>query len=158
MSRLPEARRAGLITEELQDELLIYDTKRNKAHCLNRASALVWKHCDGRTTIEELAKALEEESVAPADESIVWLALEQLERRHLLRGEAARPAAVAKMSRREMVRALGLATASIPLITSVVAPTAVKAASCLAAGSGCRSNAQCCSTNCFLGVCSVNPP
>src|SRR5262245_61642665 len=38
----PEARRDGLLTEEVADELVVYDQDTNLAHRLNRSSALVW--------------------------------------------------------------------------------------------------------------------
>ena len=33
MNNKPQARQDGLIVRELEDEILIFDTKRNKAHC-----------------------------------------------------------------------------------------------------------------------------
>ena len=47
---LPHARVNELIVRELPEETLVYDQKHDKAHCLNRAAALVWRHCDGQTT------------------------------------------------------------------------------------------------------------
>ena len=57
---LPRARQEELVVEELPDETLVYDLKRHKAHCLNRAAALVWQHCDGRTTSSDMAEILEQ--------------------------------------------------------------------------------------------------
>ena len=51
--QLPLARRERLLVEELPDEVLVYDLDREKAHCLNRTAALIWNHCDGRTTVED---------------------------------------------------------------------------------------------------------
>ena len=66
---LPRARTDGLVINELTDEVLVYDLKRDKAHCLNAAAASVWKQCDGRTTVAEIARRLSEpgaQSVADA--------------------------------------------------------------------------------------------
>jgi hypothetical protein len=52
---LPRARTDGLVVKELTDEVLVYDLKRDKAHCLNLAAAAVWKLCDGRSTAAEIA-------------------------------------------------------------------------------------------------------
>jgi len=41
--------------EELLDESVIYDLKTNKAHSLNRTATLVWRHCDGHTTVTQMA-------------------------------------------------------------------------------------------------------
>ncbi len=43
----PLARKADLVTKEVADEVLVYDLKSHKAHCLNQTAALVWKYCDG---------------------------------------------------------------------------------------------------------------
>ena len=67
---MPRARQDELIVEELQDETLVYDLKRHKAHCLNRTSALVWRRCDGRTTVAEVAALRERELKIPADQAV----------------------------------------------------------------------------------------
>ena len=76
--QLPAARQAGLVVRELPGETLVYDLENNKAHCLNGTAALVWRRCDGQTTVAELAQTLHEELGLPADEVPVRLALEQL--------------------------------------------------------------------------------
>lgn len=150
----PLARRDGLVVQELPDEVLIYDRDRDKAHCLNQTAALVWKYCDGRTSTSAIARRLERElNVEAIDEKIVWFALRELSKDHLLEDEVAPPAMLAGMTRREMVRALGVAAVvAVPLVTSIVAPTPAQAATCLPTGAGCSSSAQCCS-----GLCPGSP-
>ena len=59
---LPEARTDGLLIEEVGDgETLVHDLDSHKTHCLNRTAALIWRHCDGRTTISHMADVLERE-------------------------------------------------------------------------------------------------
>src|SRR5919202_6081381 len=82
---MPHARTDQLVVSEVDDEVLVYDRTRDRAHCLNRTTALVWRHCDGRTTIEALAARLQGELGAPVEAEVVWLALRQLDRAHLLR-------------------------------------------------------------------------
>ena len=36
MEKMPQARRSGLIIQEVDSEVLIYDQHTDKAHCLNR--------------------------------------------------------------------------------------------------------------------------
>ena len=145
----PRARTAGLLVRELADEALVYDLESHKAICLNRAAHSVWKNCDGRTNIAGLVRRLREESEGPADESVVWLALEQLSRNNLLSERVRRPAELPRMSRRALLRRLGVAAAaSLPLITSIIAPTAAEAASCLPSGAACTAPAECCSGLC----------
>src|SRR6266536_4274689 len=61
MQNFPKARKAELIVREFADELLVYDKKRHEAHCLNRTAAVIWKHCDGRTSVAEIAQHLAHE-------------------------------------------------------------------------------------------------
>ena len=44
----PVARQEGLVIQEMPDEVLVFDLKTNKAHCLNETAAFVWKACDGK--------------------------------------------------------------------------------------------------------------
>jgi hypothetical protein len=133
---LPAAREARLLVRELAEEVLVYDEEGHRAHCLNRTAALVWKNCDGRTPVARIAERVGAQLSAHVPEDVVWLALEQLDEFDLLSTGAARattpsnPAGPNLMSRRKMLRRLGLAAAvSLPLITSVVSPTAADAQS-----------------------------
>jgi hypothetical protein len=47
---IPEAWEEGLVVQEMPDEVLGYDLDRHRSHCPNHPAALVWRHCDGRTT------------------------------------------------------------------------------------------------------------
>jgi hypothetical protein len=129
--RMPRARASGLVIERLADETLVYDLGRHRAHCLNAAAALVWDGCDGRTTVAAMAARLERELGLVGGEALVRSGLHQLARARLLDG---RPAIGTGTSRRALLRALGLGTAAaalLPVVESIVAPTAAQAASCL---------------------------
>jgi hypothetical protein len=86
---LPTARREGLTIRELPKEVLVYDRRANKAHCLNAVTALVWRHCDGRTDAATLAGLVRRELGVEQPEAAIGLALEQLGRRGLLEEPAA---------------------------------------------------------------------
>lgn len=145
--RLPRARKSQLVTREVAGELLVYDRNSNQAHCLNPTAALVWAHCDGRTTIAKMAQLLEDEMKVPVANEVVWFALEQLNKSDLLDDSYIRPAQ--PMSRRGLVMRLGVAAAvTVPFIRSITAPTAAQAATCLPAGATCTANADCCSNSC----------
>jgi hypothetical protein len=74
------------------------------------------------------------------------LALRHLEKINLLEGGLSLPPQLAGLSRREMMRALGIAAAvAVPLVTSVVAPTAAEAATCLPKNATCSTTIRCCS-------------
>jgi hypothetical protein len=152
---VPQARKEGLVVRELADELLVYDTHRDKAHCLNKTAALIFKHCDGRSSASEIAHTLSLELNAPVDEKLVWFALEQLSKDHLLEESVPIPSLMSGMTRRQMVRALGLAAVvAVPVVTSIVAPTPAQAATCLPPGNACTSSAQCCNGLCSGGTCA----
>ena len=157
-NQLPKARQEQLIVKELPDELLIYDLKRDKAHCLNETAALVWKNCDGHKTVDQLRELMEENAGSPVPEEMVWLALDQLETFKLLDEAALKPAQFAGMSRRDMVRRVGFAAIALPVILSIVAPTAQAQASGLAPGACCNSPGQCTSNGCSQNpICTGTP-
>jgi hypothetical protein len=131
--------------------MLIYDRNSDEAHCLNATAALVWAHCDGRTTVGEMAQLLADELKTPVADEVVWLALEQLRKSRLLQEPWAVAAPAELMSRRVMVRRLGIAAAvAVPLVTSIIAPTAAAAATCTLGqpGAPCANDADCCSNSC----------
>ena len=154
-TKKPLARKQGLVVKEVCNEILIYDTERDKAHCLNQSAALVWKYCDGRRDASSIARVMERELNVTIDEQVVWFALMQLEKDNLLETKLAPPSLLAGMNRRQMMRTLGVATAvAVPLVTSIVAPTAVQAVSCAPTGASCTSSAECCSGLCNTGTCA----
>jgi hypothetical protein len=124
----PEKRRHGLVVKELPEEVLVYDLERHRAHCLNPAAAVVFKSCDGKRTVAEIARLLRRETGAPADEAWVHLALDRLERARLLEERGALRAG-RSVSRRDLLRKAGVGlAAALPLVTSIVAPTPTEAA------------------------------
>ena len=153
----PKARSEGVVVRELDGEVLVYDLDTHRAVCLNGAAAAVWRLCDGRRTPDDIRRALGKTPVGAVPEEFVWLALEQLGRDGLLDTRLpARPPALAGLSRREMIRRVGLAAAvALPAVASIVAPTPADAASCLPSGSTCSDSAQCCQGSiCSGGQCT----
>jgi len=152
----PIARKQGLVIQELPDEVLVYDLDRDRAHCLNQTAAFVWQRCNGRNTTAQIANRLGQEFDCTVDEKVIWLALDQLGRNHLLDRQPIPPALMG-MNRRAMVKALGLAAViAVPVVTSIVAPTPAQAATCLPNGQPCSTNTQCCSGFCCAGTCAAN--
>ena len=138
----PVARRKNLILKELPGELVVYDTVRHEAHCLNAPAALVFKHSDGKTGVKELAKRLRRELGSSADESWVWLALDRLDKAHLLEEGLSKPTHAP--ARREMLKRFGRA-AALPIVVSLLAPTpaAAVATGCAASCSGQPNGTPC---------------
>jgi hypothetical protein len=149
----PQVRKEGLVVQRVQDEVLVYDRDRNKAHCLNETAAAVWKHCDGKTTVDEMAGLLEKQLGIPVEKNVLEFGLDQLEKAHLLEAPMSRASNAAAISRREVMRRIGIGAAvALPLVTSIIAPRAANAVNCRATGQACTTNAQCCSNNCVGGT------
>src|SRR5262249_23076057 len=100
----PQARHDKLLVRQVGDELVVYDMKRHQAHRLNRTAALVWRHCDGRTTVPEIARMLQQHLKHSVDENLVWSSLFRLERARLLREYITGPQEVVGLSRRQALR------------------------------------------------------
>jgi hypothetical protein len=155
--RLPAARTERLLCRELPGgELILYDRDRHLGHSLNRTAAFIWQQCDGQTTITALATRLQRLDL-PADKRLVWLALEQLEKAHLLGAPLLRPPEENPCSRRGLIRKLGLAgglIALLPLVDSMTAPASAAAVSqvgCLPKLSPCTPEG----TPCCFGTCAA---
>ena len=147
--QLPIARKEGLLVETLPDEVLVYDLDRKKAHCLNQTAALIWQHCDGRRSVSEIARALSNHLNAPVDEEVVWYGLNNLSKSRLLEKEIARPGEKPNVSRRDLIRKIGLAV-SVPLVISVLAPRAS------ATNSGCINRFCSSAMDCITGCPTCN--
>lgn len=145
IERLPKARQSGIVVQEMPGEVLIYDTKTNKAHCLNETAAAVWRRCDGNTKIEDLALELGlglHGTQVPAE--LIWLAVDQLSDKGLL--ETKLEGSVRSESRRDALKKIGMtAVVALPFIASLAAPkSALAATSCACvADSECMSMAGC---------------
>lgn len=148
----PTSRTRGLIVQELGDETLVYDLERDRAHCLNPAAACVWRHADGTRSVAALTQLLHTELALPQDPAIVWSALRQLDRGHLLE-QPATPPSEYRFSRRDLARHLrlvGAGTLLLPAVLSIVAPEAASAGSYV-------SSAQCGDTKQnYVGWCCTN--
>jgi hypothetical protein len=141
----PVARRDGLLTRDLKDELLVYARDEHRAHCLNRTAATVFRNADGTRTVTDLARLVAPEADRTASEAVVGETLTRLAEAGLLEGD---PAA-AGWSRREVVRRVAIGAAILlPAIVSVVAPTPAEAAATCA--STCASKADGTPCTCFF--------
>ncbi|MBI5301003.1 MAG: PqqD family protein [Chloroflexi bacterium] len=140
-SILPDARVAGLDVEDLDGETMVYDHERNAAHCLNPTAAIIWKHCDGKHSISDIARLL------AMDPQVVWYGLGQLDKQHLLQTPITLPDELARITRREFIKRAGLVatTITVPIIASIVAPTPAQAGGCALPGEYPTASRPCCS-------------
>lgn len=151
----PVARKEGLVIQELNNEVLVYDLQTNKAHCLNESAAIVWKNCDGGQSIDDIAKQFIEKSGNKVSEDFVWLAIDQLNELNLLEQEI-KPNFKGQ-TRREVLRKIGLASIiALPIVSSLAAPTSVFAAtSACSVGIGCTVDTDCGPSPC---PCNLSAP
>lgn len=145
---MPKARKDRLIIKELEDETLVYDLDTDKAHCLNTAASLVWKRCNGSSDVSDIARSLSNSlgvKGVEAEERIVWFALTELDKFKLLENPGVVVPPSAEMSRRHVVRTLGIAAMALPLVATIIVPISAEAASC---GQPCGNNPDCTSPSC----------
>ena len=123
----PKTRRDGLILQELPTELLVYDQKTHRAHCLNASAASVFQSADGSSSVAEIARAASERLGAPFSEDLAWLALEELDKNDLL--ETPLPLIPQGPTRRDVIAAGAAAAVMLPVILAITAPTPAHAQS-----------------------------
>ena len=158
----PAARRDELVIQEPENEVLIYDLRSNKASCLNSTAAMVWNQCDGTKSVDDISRAVSAEAKTEVSADMVELAVLQLSKNHLLKKKY--NVGSEGLSRRELIRKIGLSSAvALPLVLSMVAPTAAHAnSSCITggtctcdgafppmAGQVCPTSMACADTNCL---------
>lgn len=157
----PQSRKDNLVVQEIEGEVLIYDLNKNKAFCLNDTSAQVWQACDGTKSVTEISQLISKEQNSPVGEDFVWLALDQLKKNDLLSNSVEIVPNFNGMSRREVVKKVGLSTMiAIPFIVSLTAPLAANATSQGPPGTGtstCPAGAcQCTENENMLGRMNVS--
>lgn len=144
MKTLPQARRHNILVQDAGKELLLYDLKTNKAYCLNKTSKIVFEACDGNTDFGEFKRKNN------FTDDLIYFALDEFKRENLLDEIDNFISPLNGMTRREMIRKVGLATmVALPILTSITAPLAAHAASGL-------SNGACttlCDPNSIAGTC-----
>ena len=154
MKKLPMARTTDVVVQTLGKEVLIYDLDTNKAYNLNETSAAVYKACDGKTSVSEISFLLSKQLKSLVTEDFVWLALDGLKKEKLIENEVEISMPFEGLSRREAIRKVGLASMiALPVISSLIAPTAAHAQSGGAIGATCTTNANCASACCASMTC-----
>src|SRR6266513_714885 len=126
-------KRTTVATAAGGDGLHLFDHQQQQAYALNTTSALVWQHCDGQTTPEQLMELVRQKfNVSRAEgEQLTWLALDELGKANLLDAEVARPRPPSsKLTRRQMLTTFataGAALAVVPMVALVTAPARAEA-------------------------------
>ena len=147
------ARIVEVVEQPVEDELVVYRLETDDVHLLNSTTTAVWRHCDGGSTVNELAVLVSADLGKPVDADVVMAALAELDQAGLLVDHVVSPT---RISRRLLMKRVGIAAVALPIVTSIAAPTAAAAAStCTAAGQPCDLNLPPCCNNlpCNEGRC-----
>lgn len=146
MNKLPQVRNENIVVQNLKDEVLIYFFDGNKAVCLNSTSAIVFNHCNGKTTFDELKNKYK------FTDDLIYFTLDKLNENNLLKEYQANNH-FAGLSRRDVIKRIGLGSMiTLPVISGIIAPTATHAASGgLALGANCAPAGSVCAPG---GVCA----
>ena len=125
-NRTPEysfMRKHDLLVRTVGEEVIIYDGKTQKAHCLNGITASVWKRWEAGNSVHDICLALDQ-----PDEEIVCTILSELYGSGLLSNPI--PASVHQnvLSRRDLIKKIGIGM-TVPFVTSVIVPPPTAAAS-----------------------------
>jgi Coenzyme PQQ synthesis protein D (PqqD) len=146
---LPRALQKGVVTTDLGGEVVVYDSRDHRGHCLNPAAAMVWRQLDGEKSMTEVVSRLQSELDADASEDTVWLALHELDKVNLLEKPFDLPV-TETISRRGLLQTMG-AVVLLPAISTLVAPPAYAQAS----GVACSPPDSCATFTCAGGCACV---
>ncbi len=159
----PTTRKSNIVVQEFASEVLIYDLSINKAFCLNQTAALVYELADGTRTESEISEIMGFRLNIFVSEEVVKLALDQFKKDNLLENADELPNNFTGLTRREAIRRVGLGSmVLLPIISSIIAPQAVLAVSCVGMGTvppggllpGCYGSQLECNANAPLFCCN----
>ena len=138
----PIALKRQLLKANLDDEVVVYDVRGRRAHCLSRLVALVWECCDGKNTVTDILAILRKQLHPAINEQGVWLSLKKLSRARLLHGMANGPAVDPRV-RRQLLKALTL-IGGVTIATIAVPIPSAALLSCVPCGAPCTGLIPCC--------------
>jgi hypothetical protein len=145
----PKSKIENIVVQDFENEVLIYDLAINRVFCLNETATMIYRLCDGKKSIGDIAELLSRQMKEPITEDFVWLALDGFKRDNLLANSSEIFLNFNGFSRREMIRRAGLATmAALPLVIGVIAPTAAQAQSDLCFNVDCNDGNVCTFDSC----------
>jgi len=125
MQHKPLVRLDEVSTQEVGDELVVYDPRHQQAHRLNSIAASVFRYSDGTRTVRDIGYRVSSDHGLPEDEGVIWSALGELANADLLTHEVIDPSA-RSASRRGVLLAAAL---SAPMIISIAVPSPASAQS-----------------------------
>lgn len=150
----PSARSDQLLSTDVDGEVVVYDLLLDQSHLLSAGTAAVWRLCDGSRSIRQIGEAVFASYDHDTAEQLTAEALQQLGDAGLLAAPVTLPRP-GLLTRRSVLRGIGVAAVAVPMLTTLSAAPAA-AASCV--GVACNnSNGTLCPTN-LTGVCTCDKP
>jgi hypothetical protein len=155
--QLDRFKQKKLIARWIGDELLLYEEETSTAHCLNGIAGEMWIACQRESSAIEVAEFLRPRW-PDIEKKVVWASMSHMAAAGLL--EETTDQEDISMSRRKLIRKLGITAAAVlPIVvTSVLIPPPAAAASCAGLGKPCSATKPCCpglGLGCVAGICIV---
>lgn len=127
-TRLPAlARNTKIVVQELDADVLVYNTDSGRAVRLNATAAAVWRTADGTRTAAQIAQQIAADTRADISVDLVFSALELREKEGLLQTAAVAVPARPKISRRELGVRLGAAAlVLLPAVSALTVPASAQ--------------------------------
>jgi hypothetical protein len=149
--RLPKIR-SDLLRHPLDEQVLVYDSRVDRVHLLDRSTAYVMELIEKGVSDPKLLEAEVADRLGTATAAdVVALAINELNEAGMFESEI-----TSAVSRRDVVRKLaaaGLAGVLVPTIATLTASRAYAQGTLLGVGSACGTNGQCQSNRCCGGTC-----
>src|SRR5687767_6707565 len=126
LDQRPQARSSGLLERAVDDDVVVYDLETEDAHLVTPTTLGIWRRCDGTVRIQDFVDELTPVHGAEAAEHLVWQAMSELHRAALIEDDLVFPN-VSGISRRNLLRKIGIGIVAIPVITTISASAAAAA-------------------------------
>ncbi len=123
----PKAK-SNLLIEAMEDEVLVYDLDRHRAHSLNATAAFLLEQADGSRSVGELGRLASERFAEVASEEVVRVGLERLRRAHLIEWDGPPVEFPPGVDRRKALKKLATVGILLPAVLTVVTPLPAQAA------------------------------
>ena len=120
-----QRRMDGVLEHAIEDEVVVYDTATDQSHLLNAPTASVWRAlAAGVLSTDAIIEAVSDRP------ELVELALAELARVGLLDSVPVVAASAGRLTRRQMLRAMGVAAVAAPVIVTLSAPPVAAQTTC----------------------------
>jgi hypothetical protein len=157
-NQIVKMRTDDVVAEDLGDEVVVYDVRTQEAHLLSGSTAKLWRCAEG-VAVQQLPVLMGGPAGGIQE---VWEAIELMQAKGLLAERIEVPASdTPGLSRRQILKRMGIAAVALPAITTLLSQQPAAAACGRTAGQTCSNlgqtggsaNGDCCSgRTCLAGT------